>query len=156
MKKQVAVVVGVLVVGLGFGYGAYRMFGKPHTTADQKYAIRTMQNNYMSADSVYRGSAKFKACVADPVCTALIDSQEFVNIVDANTNLANSIQAVFSAQKADPNKYTLDPNLDFVDKPKSVINPSAAPVAPPTPATVQPAVAPAQLPSPVTAPPAKK
>lgn len=144
-----------LVLGWQAGYsvtGRGSLFSwihfNPHTTDNQKLNIRTVQLNLTNADKEWRSSPKFVACVTAPVCKDMLDSQELNNYINAYNNFTNTTQAIFSADKADPAKWQLDPNLDFAPKPPTVMNqPQAANngLALPAPQPV-PAVAPASTP----------
>lgn len=145
MRKQAAVAVVLLVVGLGFGYVAYHIWGAPSTTPDQRESIRTVQLNFVNAQNALNSSPEYKACLDNPPCKAFLGSQVLANYIQAQTNVQNSVQAVFSQAKADPAVWELDPTLHFSRIKKSVLN------APPVPAQAPAAAAPAPQPTPAPA-----
>lgn len=124
----------ILAIGLAVGgWAGYTRWNRPHTTADQKLGVRTVQLNFSNAQTALNSSPQYKACLDLPACKDFLQSPVLGNYIDAQTKLQNSVQAVFSAAKADPTKYELSPELEFVDIPKSVLNPPAGPK--PSPAT---------------------
>lgn len=151
MRKQAAVAVVLLVVGLGFGCVAYHIWGAPSTTPDQRESIRTVQLNFVNAQNALNSSPEYKACLDNPPCKAFLGSQVLANYIQAQTNVQNSVQAVFSQAKADPAVWELDPTLHFSRINKSVLNAPPAPSQGPPSTSSNPAATPN---APASTPPA--